>query len=86
MLRALSPDSLARSSARHPWVVVGAWVVLLFGAIAAASTIGGVLTTEAETYRASDSSIAEDLVIERMYGGAEPVEEIGGPPFRDRDG
>ena len=76
MLRALSPDSLARSSARHPWVVVGAWVVLLFGAIAAASTIGGVLTTEAETYRASDSSIAEDLVIERMYGGAEPVEEM----------
>ena len=70
----LSPDRLARTATRHPWIVVGVWVALFFAAIASASTIGGVLTSEAETYRASDSSRADDLIAQRLYGG-EPVRE-----------
>ena len=74
MFQALSPDRLARTATRHPWLVVGAWVALLIGAVLSASTIGGVLTSEAETYRASDSSRAADLLVQRLYG-AEPVSE-----------
>ena len=74
MFRALSPDTLARVAVRRPWTVIAAWAIFTVAAIAAASTIGGVLTTEAETYRESDSSRAEELV-ERFYG-AEPVQEM----------
>ena len=74
MLGALSPDRLAQFAVRRPWTVVAAWGVFLVMALVAAASIGGVLTTEAETYRASDSSRAEDLLIERFYG-AEPVQE-----------
>ncbi|MGE3077085.1 MAG: MMPL family transporter [Dehalococcoidia bacterium] len=70
----LSPDRLARTATRHPWIVVGAWVALFFAAIASASTIGGVLTTEASTYRQSDSSRADDLLVSRLYG-VEPDRE-----------
>jgi len=60
---------------RHPWLVVGAWVALIVAGGVFAASIGGVLTTEAETYRESDSSRAEDLLVERFYG-AEPVQEF----------
>ena len=74
MTQFLSPERLARMATNHPWIVLGAWVALLFGAMVSAASIGGVLTSEAETYRASDSSRAEDLMIERIYG-TEPVNE-----------
>src|SRR5688572_28570249 len=74
MLKALSPDRLAQFAVRRPWTVVAAWSVFLVLALVAAASIGGVLTTEAETYRESDSSRAEDLLIERFYG-AEPMQE-----------
>src|SRR5687768_204462 len=74
MLKSLSPDRLAQFAVRRPWTVVAAWSVFLVLALGAAASIGGVLTTEAETYRESDSSRAEDLLIERFYG-AEPMQE-----------
>ena len=74
MLKDLSPDRLAQFAVRRPWTVVAAWSVFLVLALVAAASIGGVLTTEAETYRESDSSRAEDLLIERFYG-AEPMQE-----------
>ena len=76
MLKALSPDRLAQFAVRRPWTVVAAWSVFLVLAMAAAASIGGVLTTEAETYRESDSSRAEDLLFERFYGASALQETV----------
>lgn len=75
MPRILSTEGLARFSTRRPWLVVSIWVVALFVAAASAATIGGVLTTEAESYRESESSRAETILQERFFG-VQPAEEF----------
>jgi uncharacterized membrane protein YdfJ with MMPL/SSD domain len=63
----LSTDSLARASARHPWRVVGAWlvaVVLSLGLVA--TLLGDVLTSEGDVTSETDSKRAEELRFERF--------------------
>jgi uncharacterized membrane protein YdfJ with MMPL/SSD domain len=60
-------ERLARASSRHPWRVVGAWivaVVVAFGLIA--TLLEGVLSTEAEVTGVTESQRAEDLQFERF--------------------
>ncbi|MBI5948128.1 MAG: MMPL family transporter [Chloroflexi bacterium] len=67
----LSPQRLARVAVRHPWLVVSIWVLLLVGGAAAATTIGGVLTSEQKVYVDRDA-FAADKIIEDHFPSAVP--------------
>jgi len=70
----LSTRGLARTSALHPWRVVGAWVVMLVLAIAMVAGIGLDLTTAAEFTNDPDSAKGAELLEDRLRG-EEPVTE-----------
>lgn len=57
---------LAASTARHPWLTIIGWIVLLAAAVVSAGTIGDVLTNEDELTVATESSRADDLVAEHF--------------------
>ena len=72
----LSTAGLARASARRPWLVVGAWIVLLVLAGVAATGLGDAFTTEGNFTNKPESVRAEELLEERLRGGQEhPVTE-----------
>ena len=52
---------LAASTARHPWLTIIGWIVLLAAAVVSAGTIGDVLTNEDELTVATESIRADDL-------------------------
>ncbi len=56
---------LARACARHPWRVVGVWVVVVVGILFAAATVGGTLVDKF-TIPNSDSQRATDLLTQRF--------------------
>ena len=70
-----TPERLARFSTRRPWVVVGVWFVLLIAGGAAASTIGGVLTTTPKAYVQTESMKADTLIEQRLSHGVIPGNE-----------
>ena len=71
-----STAGLARFSARHPWYIVGIWVLLLVLAGVAATGLGGALTTEGDFTNRPESVRAEDLLKKRMRAGQDqPVTE-----------
>ena len=57
-----TPERLARFAVRYPWPVVATWGVLLVVAMAFATTVGSVLTTEAKNTVDTESSRAEALL------------------------
>jgi RND superfamily putative drug exporter len=67
----LSPDQLARRSAQHPWITLGAWVLLIVFAVVGASRL---TFDETQKMDGSDSDKAA-TVLERLHGGPEPVTE-----------
>ncbi len=68
---------LARLSARHPWVVVTFWVVLLILAGFAASTVGDVLgAREMDFLNSPESSRGADLLEERLRGVTPDTETV----------
>ena len=75
--RNLSTGSLARSSARHPWRVIGIWVlaivisVILWGAL-----FEGAITTEFAFTNNPDSKRADELIEERVLGGPKGTSEV----------
>ena len=60
--RLFSTAGLARISARRPWLVVAAWVVLLVLAGVAATGLGDAFTTEANFTNKPESVRADDLL------------------------
>jgi RND superfamily putative drug exporter len=70
-----SPEHLARVSARHPWRVVGAWVVVIVVAGALASGLSDRLATDWAFVNQPESVRGERLIEERLAGGPEPVTE-----------
>ena len=69
MLSKLSTQSLARGSARRPWLVVGAWVVLIVLAMLINSTLlGDALTTEFGFTSNPESKKADELLEDRLRG------------------
>ena len=65
----LSPEALARSSARRPWVIIGIWVLVLLGAVGLAATLlSDALTTEFKLTNDADSVVADRLIEERLTG------------------
>lgn len=73
---ALSPAALAGSCSRHPWRVVGAWAVVLLGALAlVGGFLGDALTTDADLTGNPESIRAERLLEERLRGET-PIREV----------
>jgi uncharacterized membrane protein YdfJ with MMPL/SSD domain len=72
-----STRAIAATSARHPWRVVGAWVVTSIAAIAAiAVLLGGSLTTDGEPTNNPQSLRAKDTLLQSFPsqdGGATDV-------------
>jgi RND superfamily putative drug exporter len=59
----LSPESLARASSRHPWRVIGIWVVLVVAMGAAAGVLlGGVLTNDIAFTNRPESVQAQEVI------------------------
>ena len=84
MKRIASTDRLSGLAARHPWITLFAWVVLLAAGFVSASGIGDVLTEEGELTTATESGTAEDLLASRFITSKElhvpagvPVNEAG---------
>ncbi|WP_370326827.1 MMPL family transporter [Euzebya sp.] len=74
--RAGLTGTLARRSATHPWVTVGAWVVLLALAIVSAAGLGDVLTQDGELLVETDAQRADDLIETAFAGADEPATEF----------
>ena len=73
----ISPTSLARASARHPWRVVAAWGVLFvvsFGLISA--LLSGALTTTAGTTSMPASRKGETLLEDKLRGPQKANEAV----------
>ena len=68
MASRISTEGLARSSARRPWLVIGAWVVALVLAAISAPALGDALTTSANMLNKPESLRGEDLLEQRLRG------------------
>ncbi len=67
---------LARISARHPWTVIATWIVVLAIALTTMVTLGNRFTMNEEFRVDLESRVANDLIAERLNGGAEdPAQE-----------
>src|SRR6266511_1818700 len=65
----LSPQSVARWSARHRFTVIGIWVGLfLVGGLLTSSYLSGALTTQADFTNNPDSKQAQTLLEQRLTG------------------
>src|SRR6266540_1878819 len=65
----LSPQSVARWSARRRFTVIGIWVGLfLVGGLLTSSYLSGALTTQAEFTNNPDSKKAQQLLEQRLSG------------------
>ena len=67
----LSPKTIARASARHPWRTIGAWVTILGLAIFLMGTfLGDALTTDVTTPTNNPESMQADTLMEERLGEA----------------
>ena len=72
----LSPEALARRSARRPWLTIVAWVVAVIIAVALiVALLGSALTTDVDFINTPESERADNLLRDRFYV-PKPSEEI----------
>jgi RND superfamily putative drug exporter len=65
----ISTEGLARTSARHPWLVIGSWLAVVVASIALIATLlSGALTTEVAFTNNPESKRAGDLLEDRLRG------------------
>ena len=65
----ISTKALAVVSARHPWKVIGLWVLLAVAAVAAQSLwLSSALTQDTRYSSSPDSQVGRDLLSERLTG------------------
>ncbi|HZP56977.1 MAG TPA: MMPL family transporter [Dehalococcoidia bacterium] len=72
MLSLFSPKSLARSSARHPWLTIAFWVVLVAAGVFAA---GSTRVDDSQQIHGSESQRAHTL-LEQLRGPAPATETV----------
>ena len=73
----LSPTSLARTAARHPWRTIAGWVaVLIVAIILSAQILGDALTTETDFTNEPESKRAATLLEERLRGPSDGTEFV----------
>jgi RND superfamily putative drug exporter len=73
----LNPESLARSSSRHPWRTISIWVILLIGSmgLVSAGLFNDALTNAFDFTNEPESIQAQRLIEERLRG-EEPDTEL----------
>src|SRR5918996_6517492 len=70
-----SPQSLARASSLHPWRTLAAWLALVIVSFFLIATLlDGVLTSEAEITRETESDRAEELLAEAFPPAGEDLD------------
>ena len=75
--RNLSTGSLARSSARHPWRVIGIWVLaIVISVILRGALFEGAITTEFAVTNNPDSKRADELIEDRVLSGPKGTSEV----------
>ncbi len=75
MSKWFSTQAMARQSARRPWLAVALWLVVIAGAMVAASGLGDVLTAEQTVSTSTESGRALALVEEHLHAD-EPAREF----------
>ena len=69
----LSTEGLARASARHGWLTIGAWLAVLVVAMVLVGTLlGDALTTEETLTNNPESVQADNLLHERLGNPTTP--------------
>ena len=77
MTSRLSTRGLARFSSRRPWLVIAAWLVaLVISGVVAATSLGGVLTSDITLTNDPESLQGFDLLDERMEGATALSETV----------
>jgi len=72
----ISTEGLARASARHPWLVIGAWIGVFITSIALIGTLlSDALTTEVAFTNNPESKRAENVLEDRLRG-PRPANEV----------
>ena len=72
----ISPQTVARSCALHPWRAIGIWAVLLLAAFGLISTLlSGALTAQYSFFGNPPSQVGADLLSQRM-GMPQKADEI----------
>ena len=75
--RNLSPRALARSTARHPWLTIGIWVLaIVISIILRAALFEDAITTEFAFTSNPDSKVADELIEDRFLGGPKGTNEV----------
>ncbi|MCH8065612.1 MAG: MMPL family transporter [Chloroflexi bacterium] len=73
----LSTENLARASARHGWLTIGAWLAVLVVAMVLVGTLlGDALTTEETLTNNPESVQADNLLHERLGESNNTIDEI----------
>src|SRR5262249_36597611 len=72
----LSPGSLARFSAGHPWMVIAVWLLLSVAAAVVVPSLGDSLTTGVDLLDDSDSVRGENLLEQRLRGPRPVIETV----------
>jgi putative drug exporter of the RND superfamily len=72
----LNPESIARSSARHPWRTLGVWVVVIVSmGVVSSKLLAGVLSQDIAFTNKPDSVKAQDVIDKQFSaGGAKDTE------------
>jgi len=66
-MKKISPQTVGRAAARHPWMTIAAWVVLLVVAGGVIATVlPGTLTAEYSFVGNPDSQVGRDLLAQKM--------------------
>ena len=70
-------ETLARISARRPWLIIALWVVMVVvGVLLSGSLLDSATTTELRLGGGVESEQAAELLETRLRGGPEPITEI----------
>ena len=69
-----STGGLAKMSARHPWRVMGLWLLILVLAAISAPALGDALTTDA-TFTNTPESVHGENLLEQRLRGERPMSE-----------